>query len=47
MARLTQMTCHICNGTYIDKRVNKFKREALLVELDGRPLTVYVNVLGG
>jgi len=42
-----KMTCGLCNITYTDRRVNKFRREALLIELDGRPLTVYVNVLGG
>jgi len=47
MTRAIQMTCSICEVTYTDRRVNQLRREALFVELDGRPLTVYVNVLGG
>ena len=41
------MICHICEGTYIDRRVNKFRREPLPVELDGdnRLFTVYVYIL--
>jgi len=47
MARAIQLSCNICDETYTDRRVNQLRREALLIELDGRPLTVYVNVLGG
>ena len=46
MARETHLPCNICGGTYIDNRVNKFRREPLPVELDGRPFTVYIHVLG-
>lgn len=47
MARETHLSCYICKETYIDKRVNKFRREPLPVELNGRPFTIYINILGG
>jgi hypothetical protein len=44
MTRAIQMTCSICEVTYTDRRVNQLRRESLSVELDGRPLKVYVDV---
>jgi hypothetical protein len=44
MARAIQMTCSICEVTYTDRRVNQLRRESLSIELDGRPLKVYVDV---